>query len=129
MKILILLIILLLIITKLLDIVTTIKRIKYPHQETNPLAQKLMIKIGIKTTAWIVFGFVTGVFLLVGLVALQSDALYQILFVGFGLTLAIIQFAVAHSNWTQKMNFITTGVWSYHRMVNLVFGKIRSLFN
>ena len=66
MKLLVYLVISLLIITKLMDVLSTIIRIKHPQIETNPLARKLMTKIGIKMTAWIVFSIVVIIVLVLG---------------------------------------------------------------
>jgi hypothetical protein len=114
----------LLIITKLMDVLSTIVRIKHPQIETNPLARKLMTKIGIKMTAWIVFLIVVIIVLIMGEIALTSEPSYQIFFLTFGLVVSIIQFAVALSNWTRRPNFITRLVLIYHRKINSVFRRI-----
>jgi len=111
----------LMIITKLMDVLSTIIRIKHPQIETNPLARKLMTKIGIKMTAWIVFSIVVIIVLIMGGIALTSEPSYQIFFLTFGLIVSIIQFAVALSNWTRRPNFITRLVLTYHRKINSVF--------
>ena len=121
MNFLIFLVISLLIMTKLMDVLSTIIRIKHPQVETNPLARKMMIKIGIKTTAWIVFGIVVLIVLLMGGIALRSDVGFQIFFLSFGIVLSVVQFAVAHNNWTMQPNFITRLVMKYHRKIHSVF--------
>ena len=117
------LVISLLIITKLMDVLSTIKRIEHSQIETNPLARKMMTKIGIKTTAWIVFGIVVLVVLLMGRIALEGEDFFQIFFLVFGLVLSVIQFAVAHNNWTRRTNFITRLVLMYHRKIYSMFRR------
>lgn len=117
------LVISLLIITKLMDVLSTIIRIEHPQIETNPLARKMMTKIGIKTTAWIVFGIVVLVVLLMGRIALEGEDFFQIFFLVFGLVLSGIQFAVAHNNWTRRTNFITRLVLMYHRKIYSMFRR------
>lgn len=123
MNLLVYLVISLLIITKLMDVLSTIIRIKHPQIETNPLARKMMKKIGIKTTAWIVFAIVVIIVLFMGGIALTSNPGYQIFFVVFGFVLSVIQFAVAHNNWTMRHNFITRLVLMYHRKINSLFRR------
>jgi hypothetical protein len=123
MNLLVYLAIFLLIITKLMDVISTIIRIKHPQIETNPLARKLMTKIGIKPTAWIVFAIVVILVLIMGGIALTSELSYQIFFLAFGLVVSIIQFAVAHNNWTRRPNFITRLVLIYHRKIYSVIRR------
>ena len=80
MNFLVYLVISLLIITKLMDVLSTMIRIKHPQIETNPLARRMMNKIGIKTTAWIVFAIVGIIVLIMGGIALTSEKSYQIFF-------------------------------------------------
>ena len=112
-----------LILTKLMDVLSTIIRINHPQMETNPLARKFMTRIGIKMTAWIVFSIVVIIVLIMGGLALTSEPSYQIFFLTFGLVVSIIQFAVALSNWTRKPNFISRLVLIYHRKINSVFRR------
>ncbi len=123
MNLLVYLVISLLIITKLMDVLSTIIRIEHPQIETNPLARKMMTKIGIKTTAWIVFGIVVLVVLLMGRIASEGEDFFQIFFLVFGLVLSVIQFAVAHNNWTRRTNFITRLVLMYHRKIYSMFRR------
>ncbi len=123
MNYLIYLVISLLIITKFMDVLSTIIRISHPQIETNPLARKFMIKIGIKMTAWIVFGIVVLIVLLIGIIALRSEVNFQIFFLAFGIVLSIVQFAVARNNWTTRTNFITRLVLMYHQKIHSVFRK------
>lgn len=118
MNLLVYLVISLLIITKLMDVLSTIIRIKHPQIETNPLARNLMTKIGINITAWIVFGIVVLVVLLVGRIALRGEVFFQIFFLAFGFVLSVIQLPVALNNWTRRPNFISRMVLMYHRKIN-----------
>lgn len=117
MKVYVYIVMVLLLITKLFDVLSTINRIQHPSIETNPIAQKLMIRFGIGKTAWGVFGFVTVIILIAGGIALDSHQYIKILFIIFGLFLSIVQFAVAHNNWTRRTNFITKLILRYHSRI------------
>lgn len=123
MNVLIIVVMILIILTKLMDVLSTIIRIQHPQIETNPFAQKMMYKIGIKTTAWIVFGIVLVIVIVLGANAFRSDIGYQIFFLTFGVVLSVIQFAVAHHNWSRRPNFITRQVMAYHLKIKGLFPK------
>ena len=108
MDILIALAISLLIISKLLDMWTTYKRIQSVQQEQNPLGRKMMHRWGVGNTI-IIIGLVSMLIIVpTGYMSWQLKP-YSILF-GFNISmcllLSLIQFAVAHSNWFGKDNII-----------------------
>jgi hypothetical protein len=95
--------------TKYLDCQTTLLRIKFPNQEKNPIARKYMTQYGIKNVIW-------GVFILTIVIVTLSTFLlfkyydsynYKMIFISTGILVSIIQFAVAHANFTKNQNIIT----------------------
>lgn len=123
MDIFIYIVMLLLIITKFLDVLSTIKRITHPSIETNPFAKRLMVRFGIRSTAWGVFGLVVLITLIAGRIALDGQQDLEFLFIGLGIFLSIVQFSVAHNNWTRKPNLITKWVWKYHNGIQSILSK------
>lgn len=95
--------------SKYLDCYTTSSQITYLSQERNPIARKMMERYGIHTTIWAIFGLaIIIVSLSVWLLfAFYNTTLYKILFILLGTFLALIQFAVAHTNKTKRLNFFT----------------------
>jgi hypothetical protein len=98
----------LLLLTKYLDCVTTLRRIKSPHQERNRLARTLMLKYGIQKVVWGIMGLTI---LIVGLSVLLLFTLYnhisfQISFIVLGFLISIIQGSVAYFNYTGSSNYI-----------------------
>lgn len=114
---------LLLIITKLLDVSSTIKRITHPSIESNPFAKRLMVRFGIRSTAWGVFGLVVLITLIAGRIALDGQQDLEFLFIGFGIFVSIVQFSVAQNNWTRKPNLITKWVWKYLNGIQSMLSK------
>lgn len=67
-----------------------------------------MRHFGIRTVIWGVFGLsavIVGVSL--AIVYVVRSPLYNWLFIGFGLCIALAQFAVAHTNRTGRLNHFT----------------------
>jgi len=104
----------LLIISKFLDCYTTSKNIQSVAHESNPIARKLMNKFGIKTTIWAIFVLTIFIviFSLFLINSLFNTFTYKLLFVLTGLFVSVIQFAAAHSNKNQRLNFITRLIFS-----------------
>jgi hypothetical protein len=105
----VLIISILIIASKYLDCWTTSTQITNPNQERNPIARKLFEKFGSQTVIWIIFGLtilIVGLSLLI-LFKLYNTNLYKVLFIIIGLIVSTSQFAVAHTNKTRRLNFIT----------------------
>ena len=116
----IIIVILLLVISKLLDVLTTLAKIRSVNVESNPIARGLMQKMGIRNSVWLIFLVSLIIILIAGAAALSLGSLYQIFFVLSGFFVSIIQFAVAHSNWSGKGNLITRYLLRFHNFVNQI---------
>lgn len=104
----------LLLATKAADCLTTLHRVP-TTAETNPLGRALMHSIGHGTAIALVFG------VSVAIVAAASSAVLILnwwpataAYVTLGSAIAAIQLAVAHTNWTGRMNPITRRVARLH---------------
>ena len=99
----------LIIVSKYLDCKTTSSQITNVEQEKNPFARALMRKFGINVVIWGVF------FLVIIMVAFSvyllfnyfNTTFYKIFYVILGLIISFFHFAIAHTNQTKKLNFIT----------------------
>ncbi len=114
-------VIFLLILTKLLDVLSTLRRIRYASNETNPFARKLMYRWGPKATVWFVFVLAVIIIGVAGYLAYLMGPIFQIAFILVGIFISLVQFAVAAANWSGKDNLIT-------RQVRKVYGMIQQLF-
>ncbi len=111
----------LLIITKLYDCLSTLARIKGVTHESNPFARRLMLRYGIKTTVWLVFVVtIVAVVLSHAFVWWKDSALYQSLYIGIGMFISLVQFAVARANMSDSDNAITRLVRVY---LKIIYGK------
>lgn len=99
----------LIIFSKFLDCFTTSVRINSVGQERNPIARKLMKRFGIQNVIWAIFVLtILIVSLTLSMLLTYYDILiYKLLFVFAGLFISIIQFAVACTNKTGRLNTIT----------------------
>jgi len=89
MNILVFIIASLIIITKLLDVMSTLYRIHHSSQETNPIAGRLMEKYGVKRVSWAVFFLVVLIVILSSFIVWISPfkTLALNIFILLGLTL------------------------------------------
>jgi 4-hydroxybenzoate polyprenyltransferase len=99
----------LILLSKYLDCHTTTVGIQHAEQELNPIARRLMLRFGIKTTIWAVFGLAV-IFTAISLYLLlvyYNTTWAKLLYCVMGLFVAYSQFAVAHSNKTGRLNLFT----------------------
>jgi hypothetical protein len=96
-----------LIITKLADVISTLRHIRGTQHESNPFARRIMQRIGITPAVWLVFGLSLIIIGVATYVALASHWLIQIAFIILGVFVSCVQAAVAHTNATQRDNTIT----------------------
>jgi len=92
-----------------MDCYTTSTQITSVSQERNPIARKFMMRFGIYTTIWGIFGFSV---LIVGLSVWFlfdhfDNIVYKISYIALGLVIALTQFAVAITNKTKRLNIFT----------------------
>ena len=100
---------LLLLLTKAADCYTTHKYMRHAGQERNRLARRWMLRYGVGPVVWTVFGAVvlfTGVHLWLVLY-LFNTWYWQLGFIILGLAVAYTQAAVAHTNYTGRLNAFT----------------------
>lgn len=124
----------LLLATKLLDVVSTLKRIRNVDDETNPLAHSLMRRFGVRGGVAVVMGVylaicaLSYVLLLVPLAKWRelvemgeaSGYYFFAYHVTMGMSLllvSLVQAAVAHHNWSGRSNRITRIVARLHAAI------------
>ena len=109
-----------LIITKLMDVLSTLRLLRDPMMETNPIARKLMHRLGMKGTVWLIF--IVAIILIVtsGVISLYAGVVYQSAFILLGLFISVIQFAVAYTNWTGTDSFITEAIRKLHSALSQI---------
>jgi len=108
------LVIALLVVTKLCDVASTAQRIGHSGAETNPIARRMMIRVGTGRAIWIVFILALIIIGIAGGAAVAGGNLMKSLFIVVGLAISIIQGAVAHCNWSGHENAITRRVRVLH---------------
>lgn len=108
----------LLILTKLLDVLSTLKRIRHYSNETNPFARKMMLHWGPRATVWIVFAIALLIICVAGGMAFLLRPVFQIIYLFFGSAISGVQFAVAAANWTGRDNFVTSQVRKVYGMLH-----------
>jgi len=102
--------------TKLVDVISTLKRINHPESETNPFARRIMKCVGMKPAILLFFLIAIGIILSAGLLALRGGLFAQITFISTGIFISIVQGAVAHANWFGIDNGITSLVRKTHNL-------------
>lgn len=98
----------LLLFSKYLDGDSTMRQIKkYSiHGERNPMARKLMLRYGPRTTMWVI-GLLSAIIAVGTFVYAQKNILYQCAFIVLSLIISCMQFAIAHANYTSRQNIVT----------------------
>lgn len=111
----------LVVLTKLFDVLSTLKRIRHYSGETNPFVNRMMRVFGIRVTVWFVFGLVVAIMIYTIWASFDTTLRFQIIYLVFCIFITVIQGAVAHSNWYGKLNPITNGVINIHQQINKLF--------
>jgi bacteriorhodopsin len=108
---------LLIVATKFLDCYTTARGVRGVEQEVVPFAALLMKKIGVQTTIWGIFGLsvLLVIFAVILLFGPPAGSLYRWAYVILGTGIAVIQFAVAHTNHTKRFNAVTRTILKTYR--------------
>jgi putative effector of murein hydrolase len=101
------LVIVLLVVTKLCDVLSTLKRIIHPKGETNPIARQMMIRVGTTKAIWLVFVLALIIIGIAGAVAISGSDMMKALFIVVGVAISIVQGTVIHCNWSGHENVIT----------------------
>ena len=99
----------LIIFSKFLDCQTTARRITNPMQEQNPITRGLMLRFGTMNVIWAIFIIsILIVMLSLWLVfGVYTSNFHKLTFIIGGIFVSLVQFAVAHTNKTMKLNLIT----------------------
>jgi uncharacterized RDD family membrane protein YckC len=99
----------LLILTKAMDALSTARRIRYIGQEANPLARRLMRRIGVGPAIGLVFLLACGIVSLSVFLLYKSfdRTWYKLLFILAGGLIAFVQAAVAESNHRGRTNAVS----------------------
>ena len=97
------------IVSKFFDCYTTSILITNPNQEKNPIARKLFKKFGSQKAIWGIFGLTILIVAISFwlLITLYNTNFYKVMYILVGLFVTFIQFAVAHTNKTRNLNFVT----------------------
>lgn len=111
----------LMVLTKFFDCWTTNRAITHPLQEQNPMARWLMEKLGTAVGIWGIF-FLSVIIVGLSLVIVLGPLNFlvcQISYLMIGSVVAMLQGAVAISNFTGKYNPFT-------RVIQRLFGRLNS---
>jgi hypothetical protein len=106
--------VLLLTATKLCDVLSTLRKIDVPSDETNPFARGLMKRHGTGFAAWGIFLLSLAIIGVSAAAAMAGGVLMQGMFVVVGISIAGVQACVAHCNWTGRDNFVTQKIHKLH---------------
>lgn len=113
----------LLVITKLMDVLSTIQRVTSASQETNPIARTFMNIFGTKRAIWIVFTISLLTIAISALSVITLGLFPQITFIVLGCFISVVQGSVADSSWRGRDNFITKYVRIMHLRVARFFWR------
>ena len=99
----------LLVFSKFFDCYTTSKQITSINQEKNPFTRKMMKKFGVQTTIWTILGLVLiiVIFCILSILIFNNGFFYKLAFIILGSIISVIQFSVALTNKTKRLNIIT----------------------
>jgi hypothetical protein len=94
--------------TKAMDCISTLHAVPHPDAEINPLARRIMHRIGVRGAAALAFALtVVIVAIATALTLLSPGTFHAWCFVGGGILVSVVQSAVAHTNWTGRWNVVT----------------------
>jgi hypothetical protein len=99
----------LIIFSKFLDCQTTARRITNPMQEQNPITRGLMLRFGTMNVIWAIF-IISILIVLLSLwlvFGVYTSNFHKLTFIIAGIFVSLVQFAVAQTNKTMKLNVIT----------------------
>lgn len=113
----------LLVATKLLDVVSTLQRIGSPRAERNAIARYMMIRLGTASAAWLVFVLALIIIGVAFVAAMRGGTTMQALFIIVGMSISIVQGAVAYCNWTGRDNFITRHVRTLYGILSRAMSR------
>lgn len=103
----------LLLLTKLLDVLSTLRAVAAEH-ETNQLVAPLMRRFGVRAVAWFVFAVACAVITASAWLAWVGPPAFGVAFCGLGLGISVVQACVARANLRGRHDVITRGVLRWH---------------
>ena len=104
--------------TKALDCLTTLAAVPTAAAETNPIARRIMRRLGVRRAVVLVFTLSTAWTGGLTILAAATGTLGAVLFIATGLGVATVQAAVAHTNWTGRWNPITSRILRLHSRIS-----------
>ena len=108
----------LIIFSKFLDCQTTASRITNPLQEQNPITRKLMFRFGTMKVIWSIF-IISILIVLLSLCLIfgvYTSNFHKLTYIIGGIFVSLVQFAVAHTNKTMKLNPVTKLIMRFSRL-------------
>jgi len=112
-----------LVVTKLLDVLSTLKVIRVPQQETNPLAARLMHAVGVRPAVWLVFALSCATVAANTWLALHGPRALAAAFCVLGLAVAVVQACVARANLRGRHDAVTRLVLRLHRQLGRLHAR------
>jgi hypothetical protein len=106
-----------LVFTKLLDVLSTLRVLAAPQQETNPLAARLMRTLGVRTAVWLVFALACALVGISACLALRGSMVLTVAFCIVGLMVAVVQASVARANFRGRGDAVTRAVLRVHHRI------------
>ena len=103
--------------TKLLDVLSTIRAVEAPRQESNPLAARFMRAVGVRPAVWLVFALSCAVIVASAWLALDGPLALTVAFCALGLAVASVQACVARANIRGRHDAVTQLVLRLHRHI------------
>ena len=104
-----------LVVSKLLDVLSTLRAIEAPHQESNPLVSWLMRAVGVRAAVWLVFVVACALIGTSASLALDGPPVIAVAYCVLGLAIASVQACVARANLRGRHDWVTRLVMAVHR--------------
>ena len=124
MNILIIITVIALILSKYFDVNSTIKNIGVENTESNPIANRIINRFGIKKGIYFIFGIAIVIILACGIfVYYTQSVLYKLFFIIIGVLITLIQIFVALSNSRNEHIFIAKYVYKFHLIMDNISKK------
>jgi len=106
------------VISKYLDVWSTLRKLESPRDEKNPLAAYLMKKWGIKWTVWGIFALVIVIvaYALLYTLVIEDTPQVKCAFIIIATLIAIVQASVVASNLSGRLNPVTQWLMKIYKM-------------
>jgi hypothetical protein len=114
----------LLVLTKLLDVASTLQKVNHASEETNPIARQFMIRFGAVGVVWMIFLLAIVIIGLATALAMGGTLIFKGIYLLVGVFVSAVQAAVAHSNWQGGDNLITKYVRAIYVNISLFIQRI-----